>query len=75
MSKTTDEMKVHVQRAEEGDLEAMERIRTYLEQQAFPLFGEDMWPEEERKHVLESDARVIETMQIIIEHIEEAGTS
>jgi len=72
MSKQTEEMRAFIERARAGDLNALERIRTYLQNHAFPLFGEELWPQDERQFVLESDERSIETLEIIIDYIEEA---
>ncbi len=73
MSQITEEMRGYVDRARNGDWVAVERIKRYLRDQAFPLFGEEMWPLEERQYVLDSDERSIEAMEIIIGHIDEAN--
>jgi hypothetical protein len=73
MSQTTVEMQAWCDRARAGDQSAMQRIKRYLQDHVFELFGREIWTDADRQRVLETDESALDAMQLVIGYIEESG--
>ena len=52
----------------------MQRIKRYLQDHVFELFGKEIWTDADRQRVLETDESTLDAMQLVIGYIEESGT-